>query len=80
MRARVFVFPRRSAVYFFASVAFFFSLQITRKVEMGLSRQPQIRAERSLQLIAVTLSCEGCIFLSHWHLDLFFGDFSLFSG
>lgn len=53
---------------------FFFSLQITRKVEMGLSRQPQIRAERSLQLIAVTLSCEGCIFLSHWHLDLFFGD------
>ena len=71
---RVFVFPRRSAVYFFASAAFFFSLQITRKVEMGLSRQPQIRAECSLQLIAVTLSFEACIFCLIGILIYFFGD------
>lgn len=39
-----------------------FSLQITRKVEMGLSQQPQLRLEHSSQLINVTLSCKGCIF------------------
>ena len=53
---------------------FFFSLQITRKVEMGLSRQPQIRAECSLQLIAVTLSFEACIFCLIGILIYFFGD------
>lgn len=38
-----------------------FSLQITRKVEMGLSQQPQLRVENSSQLITVTRSSQGCI-------------------
>lgn len=52
----------------------FLQQQITRKVEMGLSEQPQLRAAHSLQLITVTLSLEGCTFSSHWCLDSFLGD------
>lgn len=51
-----------------------FSLQITRKVEMGLSQQPQLRVENSSQLITVTRSSQGCIFKkkkSHCSLSLF---------
>lgn len=57
------VFPWRSALYFFASVAFFLSLSADNKeTGNGFSRQPQLRAERSSQPITVTLSCEGCNF------------------